>query len=307
MSKKPPLPFINSDFIFPVAWYDSSTTSFLISLPYQVDALETLVKLSESAAPFLSSREIYDVVEKNRAMVISEKTGKPVTDAEIRDGDFNSDSGFVRTDESKVISFDSAMSIYFSKKETERNELALKLRGGFSSSKLHKLFEEGSAREAMDELGLSEKKAKPDPDLARMHYCMRSIYEENAASSIAEMIIAFTFIKAVTPAQISALAAATKGGRIGLNSAAMLAASGPQVIKACERVKARDQQIVEKGPVQPHVLVGLPKEFDFDILHLQSLPMSSIKSCQRLGMEQFYIKQQDEMSCAMTLALSLIP
>lgn len=159
----------------------------------------------------------------------------------------------------------------------------------------------------MDELGISETRSKTDPDLRRMHYCMRSIYESNSAGDVAEMIIMFALIKTVTPPQIAALAATSRAGRIGLASATTLAASAPQVIKACEKVKASALQVAGKEAAQSYVLAGLPSEFDFNFYQLQSLPYSTIESCRQLGMDKFYIKQQDEMSCVMTLALSLIP
>ncbi len=266
--------------------------------PRQMSTLKILIDLSDQAAPFFSSSDVYKLLEKNRSMVISEKTGRPVTDEEIRDIDLNGENIFVKPDPLKLPAFFKSLENYFAQKKEDRNHFIAELGGEFSNGKLKKLFEEGSAREAMDDLGLSKKAAQAHSDIARMHFCMRSLYEDNLVVDLGETTVLVVLAEWLLPAGIAVGATRIKQvaslfnsriGRIGKSSIVQFIATSPGVIKSCEKIRPGDQQIKGRSNDPSTDLGGLPNEFDFDLFNLGSLPMDVIKSCSNLGMNRFYV------------------
>lgn len=272
----------------------------------QVSALRALVELSDQAAPFLSSPEVFDLLEKNRGMVVSVQTGKPVTDAEILDFDLKGAAPLVAPDSAKLKGFFDDLKNYVRAQGQKRDTFVKSLSGKFAEKKLKELFNEGSAQETMSDLGYGEARAKEDPDVARVHFCLRSIYEGNEAVDFAEIIGLFLLARRVMPA--GAVATMSRAGAWIPDSVAWVAAASPSIYRACRALQGEKEQLGGRPSSDPKMNVGaLPNEFDFDLLSLETIPLESVESCKSLGMTRVFQKKNLKTSCAMEIAFAAIP
>lgn len=274
-----------------------------------VAALQSLIELSNMALPFMSSKAPYEIVDKKyRALLISSKTQKPLTDDEILHLTLDSaqEQMFFRGSETGPLKQDLIQ--HFRQKVEDHGHLADLLREGYSEEAMRELFKEGSAAQAMETIGMTEHAGKEDPSIRNMRYCMKNAYEENAFFGVFESFVIFVIAKKIPVAEIAPWLGMLNKSWIG-DMAASVPASASAIYASCSE---NTQKRVPIGGAKKEVLPdadvnALPPGFDFHTTDFSKRRMQSLTSCRKLDLQKLFLRTEERLSCLAEALAGVMP
>lgn len=272
-----------------------------------VAASMALVKFSEQSLSFLSSRELLDIIQANRDMLIFSQTNQALTDRELLRLDLNSKSKPIRFSVELAIKADRAIITYIQAKLNQRNAFSQRLQPAkFERDLFQILYDDGVVEEALQSFNLTKDHLRADPDLNRMMACTRANYDTSFIGSTVDFVVLF------------AVARGALGKVRGFNTlprllkegiAATVAAAGPIVDSCLQRKNLRSDQLKSSrsealgGPHKTH----LPHGFNIDFYSLESVPIESINSCRETNQDHLTLQKAHVSTCLTEALYNILP
>jgi hypothetical protein len=215
----------------------------------------------------------------------------------------------VKFDPSQIEQVHGLIRSHFKSQLEDRNSFLKTTGDEFSESGLQGLFEDGSAANYMNKIGLDRKSATEDKDTARMYYCLRAEYETNLIADMAEFVMGAGVTKAIMPTRFLALI-----GRLGPRASSFVTtglsslggASTTTLYRACVRDN-HGRTETNQGVKLSDATSKLPNGFEFNFLKLNSLPMSSVPACEAKQIDRLVMSNSEVSSCLYEAVFNILP
>lgn len=272
----------------------------------KVTALRSLVALADRSLPVFSSRELLNIMEKQRGALISKSSQRPITDDELRKLDLVNDRSVIRFDRTKKDLLNREISNYLNTKIAERLKFARNIKDNrFQKAIFQELYEDGSVDEFFLRAEIGSTVLKQDKDLNRMVSCMRADYDTSLIGTSLDFIAVF----ALTRAGLGRVSSLRGLPNVMKDAMAASVAGSPAILKACfnkNRITDHFSGFSKNHTVALHK-THLPQGLDVDIYNLESVPLESIPSCAEKQYDHIFLDQSLASSCIEEAVYNTLP
>lgn len=271
-----------------------------------VGNLHALIAFTERALPFLSSKELLQLVESHRSVVVSKKTNQALSDEELLHLNLKASPAPLRFDRHRVPQLERAIAQYIQNKSIDRQRFQSRLRASeFDQRVFQELYDDGTVDEFIQSIGVGPRELKVDPNLNRMLACTRAKYDTSFIGSTLDFLAVF----AITRSGLNNLKFFKSLPRLAQEGlAATLASSGP-IIRACVKNYAAPDRLRGSsldswgGPEKSKLTGGL----DIDLFTLASVSIGSIPSCKSHRYDHLFLEKSFASSCIEEALYATLP
>lgn len=271
-----------------------------------VAALRALVAFSERSLPFLSSRKLLDLIEGERALVISNKTQLPLSDRELLHLDLTASQGSLRIDRARVKKVEGLITGLIHTQTRERIDFSRSLKPQrFHQDTFQSLYDDGTVDELLQRVGIGQEELRTDKNLNRMLACTRAKYDTSLVGSTLDFITLF----AITRSGLNQLRYFKALPRLAQEGLTATIASAAPLIKACTRQIPLPGRLsgssmdVLGGPHKTHLSAGL----DIDLFNLESVSIETIASCREHNYDHLFLEKSFASSCIEEALYATLP